>query len=304
MAARPGRSALRRGLIVALDGLAVWLLAVVLAAYTDAGSVAGSGTGSGLLATAVDTTSRWAATPGVGGFELLVYVGMAATVLGPLWYGIGRPVAGRLGLVRSIGDPDRRREGFQYDHSSSATRDGANPVVRHRRSTGAAGTDTLTGGSPDGLQWVSDLFDPEHAPGEFLRGGSGRDADGSELPPAGSEAPSDGIDTGDDGTTTEDKSAVEAAEPAASVDVVASAVATSRTRIDALSGRLRAASDGSDVEAAGAELASITEAAEETLRPLRTIDQDGAGPAHRRIQAVRAEQRRIESALAAVPNGR
>lgn len=286
------RTGVRRGLLVALDGLAIWLLAIVLAAYVAPKSVAGGG--GSLLSRSVETTRLWVETPGVGAFELVAYAGLAVTVVGPLWYLVGRPVAVNPRRDRSTDDHARDGDGFRYDPPSTSARGGAGPAGRDPRPLGAPRTSLPGRGGPDGLRRVADLFDPEPPPGGFLRGAGGSDDEPGPTPTTAGG-------TGDGAGSVESEAGVEdgAVDVTAgtTIDGLESALAESRARLEPVPDRLAAAANGADVEAADADLASIAGGTDEPPAPPRAVDRDDTRAIRQRLSAARARQRRIESAL-------
>lgn len=149
------RSNLRRSLIVVVDGLAVWALAILLASHAAEPSAAGDGQTA--LVALTGTMHGWLATPGVGPFEGAAYVGLAIAAVGPVWYWLVQPVGAALRRR-----PDEKREPpaeFEFDvrselgaPSKSATR---------LRSSFAR---RIEPGQPDwtgSVDWVDTLFDGE-----------------------------------------------------------------------------------------------------------------------------------------------
>lgn len=322
------RASVRRGLIVALDGLAIWLLAIVLAAYVDPGSVAGS-SGS-LVTTAVDTTRLWVTTPGTGSFEVLAIAGLAVTALSPLWYGVVRPSVRRRSLEspRIVRDP--RRDGFRYDQAEAPARGSDGPFGRDRAPLTDTEIGPATRGDGTGLRRVADLFDPAPGEGDFLRGGSGRSANGPERPAEPIDQPEDEgnepaaapndeivvsmarpeeakdvkITVGTDGDVGRTDGAADGgasarwpSDPVTSLDDLGPALAASQARLDTVSDRIAAATNGPGVETVAADVASIAESTDERLAPLRTIRPEEPLPIDGRLSEIRAARGRIESAF-------
>lgn len=83
------RATLRAGVLVSLNGLSLWFLAVLVDVYTaDAGLPWRStrGFGRGL----VDHTRGWMLDPGLGVLEAVGYLGLALFVAGPAVAVVGR----------------------------------------------------------------------------------------------------------------------------------------------------------------------------------------------------------------------
>ena len=196
-----------RGAIAVVDGLAVWLLAVVLAAYAPGGPMARS---AGRLLPPVGETMRaWWSTPGLGAFELLAYAGLTITVLGAgslvaTRSAVGRGLVARVGRWGRPGAPDGRpavdaegvsdtngEAGFVFD------------AARNRRAARSWHADASGRGAdrPGGATaWVDEVLGAGAAgaggpPQDFLRGGSVGDGGGTTPARPASASASGAVDT-------------------------------------------------------------------------------------------------------------
>lgn len=84
MKANSYRSSRLVGLVAAIEGLAVWIVAIFLASYTSTGSIVWPG--ADMYTTTVGTMHKWLTSPTIGFIELLGYVGLVMAVGGPLWF--------------------------------------------------------------------------------------------------------------------------------------------------------------------------------------------------------------------------
>ncbi len=262
------RPTVRRGLIVALDGLALWLLAFVLAAYADPGSVAGAS--GGLVPAAIDTTLRWATTPGVGGFELLAYAGLAVATLGPLWYWVGRPGVRRgwLGrLQRALG---RRGDGFRFDQPATSDRGRASTPGYDRGPADGSDLGRAAGADHRGRDRLAELFDSGPGPGGHPHDGAGRSADDAEPSTAVDGRPADGAADPDAAPTDEIVVAMDERDEAMGVEITVGA--------DDAAGSTDAAGTGTGGDVAspadGTAIGANGDPADEG-----SVDEDAAGPA-------------------------
>lgn len=89
------------GLIVGIEGLAVWVVAIFLASYSATGSI--TWPGADMYTTSAGTMSAWVSSPGFGGYELLAYFGLFVAVSGPGWFWGGKSVIDRLQGRRTPG---------------------------------------------------------------------------------------------------------------------------------------------------------------------------------------------------------
>lgn len=192
MSGRPSRSQVRRSLLVGLNGLAVWVLAVVLESYLSGAVVRFEADFADLL---VGRTVVWLTTPGVGAFELAAYGGLALVFVGPAWYLVG---AGRFGLVpRWSGSSDEPIE-FEYDHdtSSGAT---SGPQQATVSASGRSGNADRMPSASGTAGWIDTVFDDgpqSRQPSDSLAAG---DFYRSSTRPASVQRPSPGMGLADGG---------------------------------------------------------------------------------------------------------
>lgn len=89
----PDRFVFRRGLLFLADGIAIWFLAILSAAYS-AGSVLPWENWTAFTVTAGGYTSTWIGAPSAGVAAAVAHVGIALIVVGPLTYWILIPNLG------------------------------------------------------------------------------------------------------------------------------------------------------------------------------------------------------------------
>lgn len=105
------------GLIVGIEGLAVWVVAIFLASYSATGSI--TWPGADMYTTSAGTMSAWVSSPGFGGYELLAYFGLLVAVAGPGWFWVGKSVMNRMqgrrtpGMAAIQGAAGRDRAGIE-----------------------------------------------------------------------------------------------------------------------------------------------------------------------------------------------
>lgn len=97
MGARRSKTTLRRGLIITLNGVALWFLAVLANAYLSDPDPPWQSV-TDFLVDAWTYTFAWLFTPRASVVASLAYLGIALVVSGPLWYGL-RPL-----LPEELGD--------------------------------------------------------------------------------------------------------------------------------------------------------------------------------------------------------
>lgn len=79
------RDQFRRGLIVTLDGLSLWFLAIVATTYLSGSALPWQSVGEFLVSFRTHTVA-WLSAPHVNLIAGLAYLGMTMTVVGPAWY--------------------------------------------------------------------------------------------------------------------------------------------------------------------------------------------------------------------------
>lgn len=89
------------GLIVTIEGLAVWVVAIFLSSLETTGWFIWPGTD--MYTTAVGTMRNWIASGGVTPFEIVGYLGLTVAIAGPLWFWVAAPAISRLGGWSSSG---------------------------------------------------------------------------------------------------------------------------------------------------------------------------------------------------------
>lgn len=306
------RSALRRSLIVVLDGLAIAVLAVLMASYARDATLADGAVG--LLAVAETTVRGWLATPGIGPFEGAALLGLAIVAWGVLWYGVGRPVLGR---IRRVGEREPERDpvgGFEFgpaEAGATSARSGGRSPFAPPRSDDGQGSGSA--------RWTQAVFDHAPAPsrspvhdalaaGDFYRSSSRNDAvsveadEGEEtLTPA---------DDGDVARPPADRPARADTRPAED-DPVEDAEPDDAPRAvedEAASERLRAADEPTDdADPLGRLGDSVAEArgSLETVRAaLSAVESDRPATAERALSATAAAaDERLARLRTALPNG-
>lgn len=169
----------RRGLLALLDGLVIAVLAAVITARSNGTDV------SDLVGATVGVLSTWVGTPGVGTMEAIAYAGFAVAAIGPLWFWVVRSVVGPVRVESLL--PSRASGPADLDPSREAS-----PVDRRNErgqiSDGGAVFRTVLAddGESSGPDWTEDVFGESSTPtmavpeGDFLRGGSGADPEGSD----------------------------------------------------------------------------------------------------------------------------
>lgn len=189
----------RHGILVVLNGIAIWLLAVILSTYASSTPV--SVADGNLVQYAGAIMGAWLQQPAVGMFELAAYVGLSIAVIGPIWFWVVRPLrelSGRDTDESELGQGDAPMDFvFSEDlpgEDSVTKRFESNPITtgyqrfvresRHGRSN----------------EWTSVLFTPTDAQaslqrvpvpeGDFLRSSGGRD-------PATGDESGDDVASGD-----------------------------------------------------------------------------------------------------------
>lgn len=80
----------RRGLLIGLDGVALWTVAILSTGYFTRSTPWSSVFG------VIESTNaywwRWVNSTGIEFFEAVAYLGLAVTVLGITWYWVCRPI--------------------------------------------------------------------------------------------------------------------------------------------------------------------------------------------------------------------
>lgn len=328
-------SDVRRGLFAAVDGLALWLLAVILAAFVAA--PVSEGAADGFVSTVTAVTAHWLATPGVGPFETVAYLGLSIAILGPGWYWALKPF---------FSEEPRPDGGRRPDEHDSFVFDGEpkRRESRSKRNDPEGITRSLM--TPTGPEdWVGELLEGRAGPaglpdGDFYRGGTAT----SEAPSTGTDARSPNLSTveelgleldravgemesvyvadveearGNHWTVPNTAAFVRAAragelvEAIADVDVedrprersdpmarLADEVGASRARLERVSNRLRLATDDRSANRAEKAIDDLLEGAHEQLAPLRDHDPAPGVDLASAVAEVRADQRRIEDAFA------
>lgn len=154
MAVAGPRRKTRRGLFALVDGLAITVLAVLLASYLSHGSVPRPG--SGLYALFVETFGIWLMTPGVGVLELASYAGIAIAVVGPIWYLLLQPMLAALGVVGSFqAESDTDATEFRFDIGTEHFNTGGMDDTRRPNPLGPRETPR---GLTSAQDWVDEVF--------------------------------------------------------------------------------------------------------------------------------------------------
>lgn len=192
-----GWRAIRRGAIVALDGLAIWLLAVLLATYTHvraANAVDGS-----FYRLTIEIMRSWTRSPTVEALELAAYAGLALVVVGPFWYWVVHPV--KAYLTGEGGQPSGETDaavesndagGFEFADEASGE---ASITASDDMDPLTAEFDRVVSGAHRGRppDWASVLFDGGEPPsgairpravpeGDFLRSPGSTETDRDDSP--------------------------------------------------------------------------------------------------------------------------
>lgn len=172
------RSRLLSGAIVAIEGLAVWVVAIFLASFQATGWIIWPGTD--MYTTAVGTMRGWIATGQPGAYELLAYFGLAAAFAGPAWFWVARPILDFL-----EGRPTTRR----HSGAESASEDDDHWGEGEWISATEVSAHSTTQEADDPSEWLSSVLESDSpqpdsiqtalANGDFLRG-AGREADEGE----------------------------------------------------------------------------------------------------------------------------
>lgn len=160
------------GLIVGIEGLAVWVVAIFLASYSATGSI--TWPGADLYTTSIGTMSAWISSPGFGGYELLAYFGLVVSVFGPGWFWVGKSVIerdpGRRGVPREAaiqGIANRDQGGFEDEvnwiPASEIAADSTDEADYGKPSWATKVIDTDQSSRPDAIE-------QRLAAGDFFRG--------------------------------------------------------------------------------------------------------------------------------------
>lgn len=327
----------RRGLILALDGLAVWTLAIVLSTYLS--STAISVVDGNLIQYTGGIMRSWIETPAMGVFELTAYAGLSLAVIGPMWYWVIHPLKKWAGTGPEDTESDSDEFVFSAERSesdSAAGLDEPDPltteyqrIIRHSRQV-------------ESLDWASTLFaanGSQSAPpvaipeGDFLRSPGGREASDSD---GGDESGGDDLvakvqysrEDHESASERDHGASIEAAvvpnggtdieepiedpartdaddvseQPEAPIDpteAIGDALAGAREKTDAWSDSLTNGHADAGVDTSAA-IADIRDSAHASLRATRRELPDEARPFQADIEAVRASQQQLESAFGAL----
>lgn len=87
------------GLLVSLNGVALWFLAVLGDAYVSKSSLPWDSV-PGVYHGMVEVTGSWVTSPGVSGWELAGYFGLILTFAGLAWVTINGPITAGVPAVR------------------------------------------------------------------------------------------------------------------------------------------------------------------------------------------------------------
>lgn len=373
----PSRPAALRGLLVAIDGLAIWFLAVVIASYSTTTAV--STDAGGLTMAIVDIMRSWMQTPTMEVLELTAYAGLALVAFGPVWYWVIKPIKQLLG--RSSAQTSVSDERFTFDEDPTAsTTDlvfvNSDPVAADSQQM------TLDGTLHPSSDWSSRLFDggktqprlhsPTRIPGgDFLRGSGSPDGvsddeseddfsledilvearyqtsdgkpDGSEEVKAsisrrdsvasnggtreqdvadaassgdtvaspsefqqdasggeGSTAPDGDVNGGTSGELSHDEASdsnAPTAQPDDPIEMLTEVVETSRGRIETITEKISQPSEDSSAAVAEEALADIRHNTDDTRRSIQQRVPDAERSFAVDIEAMRADQERLETTL-------
>lgn len=183
MSSPRSRRGIRRGLLIALNGLAIWLLAIILSGYAS-GSIETAG--AGLPALVTGTMQAWIQSPQAGVWQLAAYAGIAIAVVGPAWFWVVGPASEALRERDSTqtvgGDTEPSAAAEQVTDGGDSDIDAFEPI--------AAATDRIFSADPGSRQSEREFalleaigphngpLVPQRSAGDFLRSSSGRDAAG------------------------------------------------------------------------------------------------------------------------------
>lgn len=114
----PDRKALGRSLLCVLDGIALWFLAILAAAYAAENELPWA-TVNAFLTSATYHTQYWLFSPGLTGFELIVYAGFFLIGFGPLWYLVAKPLSRKFTRQVSTLDPEETSDASVFETIAS-----------------------------------------------------------------------------------------------------------------------------------------------------------------------------------------
>lgn len=168
------RSRLLSGFIVAIEGLAVWVVAIFLASFRATGWIIWPD--ADLSTTAVGTMRGWITSGPPGPIELLGFFGLAVAVAGPVWFWMAGP---------AIDLAERRRTGRRRAEAESASEDDPWSEGDWIPAT-EAGDESTSGEESKTSELLTSAFESDStrpdsiqaalANGDFLRG-AGRESD-------------------------------------------------------------------------------------------------------------------------------
>lgn len=172
------RPNVRRGLLIALDGLAIWVLAIILYGYLSAPiEIAGRG----LYPLVLDTMTAWVESPGLGVWETAGYVGLVIAIVGPAWYLVARPASQNLTNLDQIGSIVSTVGTLE----TPMLRSGENQIEGGYQASNSADLEQIFSANPESrpTDWGAEMLTagghsgpliPEHPTGDFLRSSGGQ----------------------------------------------------------------------------------------------------------------------------------
>lgn len=298
---------IRRGLLIALNGLAIWLLAIILSGYAS-GSI--DTAGAGLPALVTGTMQTWIQSPQLGVWQLAAYAGIAIAVVGPAWFWVVGPAS------EALRGRDSAQSGGGGQEPSAATEqvtDGGDSEIDAFEPIAAA-TDRIFSADPGSRQTerefaLLEAVGPQNGPlvpqrpaGDFLRSSSGRDAAGegdkgdssqparakirysepdqatmdeddqpeeSVSAPASETVEESGASPTDGHTSASEESAGGPSHPGRDpTEAIATAVSGAREKLDTVRSRMPPMDGTSSIDSARNGLSSVEPISGETVRSI------------------------------------
>ncbi len=169
------------GVYAAIEGLALWVVAIFLATYHATGSFVRSD----MYTSIVEAMSAWRAAGAVGLYELLGYAGLTLAVAGPLWMWAGKPLYERYsdsgrGVPSTVSHLEDHVAGDAWapgDWGSLVEASGLTDQTQESERDSAS----------DDIVVSRDPIQARLADGDFFRGGGGN---GEDNPPGSSSGES------------------------------------------------------------------------------------------------------------------
>lgn len=161
------------GFVMAVEGLAVWVVAIFLQSLRETGWIVWPS--EDMYTTAVGTMHAWLTSGPAGVFELLAYFGLVVAVGGPAWFWMTKPgleiierwtTEGRSSEPRSPTDDGRQWEDGDWIPATETAADPSSPDGNEDLSGLFSSTFERASSEPDSAKTAL-------ASGDFLRGSTG-----------------------------------------------------------------------------------------------------------------------------------